>query len=224
MTSRNAVIICITLVIIVMLLNGHLMYGRVLMERQVNIAGNNVTRMKLIQVCSLRQGNYLEFYNLVWRKLLLIIGSIVPFALIVLGNAIVAISLIKSRRALRRVQHSSEGVVVDMTRQPSRNKSNYKMFFTICTVFLVTTVPYGVYLNVIDLGKTVDEHTLAKYQLSSVIMRCMYWSNYSLNFLLYCLTGSLFRNEFKRVIESAHTSLTSLTVRRSVQTQSSHTQ
>jgi hypothetical protein len=219
MTSRNAVIVSVTLLVIVMLLNGHLMYGRVIMEMQLNITNTNETSIQTVQACLLRPGKYLEFYNVIWKRLLVITGSVVPLILIVTGNAIVAISLLKSTRALRRVQHSDGRIVGDRIQHSSRNNSNYKMFLILCIVFLVTTVPYGVYLNLLDSSKLVDEHTLAKYQLSSVIMRCLYWSNYSLNFLLYCMTGSLFRKEFKRMLQTAHASFSSLTTRRTGQPQ-----
>ncbi|XP_060605529.1 cysteinyl leukotriene receptor 1-like [Ruditapes philippinarum] len=217
MTPRNAVIIAVVTLILVILLNAHLIYGSTMIERQINITENNVTRIQTTNHCSLRKGGYSEFYNAVWKKLLLILGSVVPLILIITGNAIVATSLIKSKRALRRVQIQNNAVNRN-DRQSPRNNANYRMFFILCSVYVVTTVPYGLYLNLLEFGKEVDEHTLAKYQLLNAITRCLIWSNFSFNFLLYFMTGSLFRREFKKILESVHKSITSVT-NRSVQPQ-----
>jgi hypothetical protein len=189
------------------LATSHLIYGNTIVEKQINVTENNTTRIQTIKVCSKRQGKYLEFYNGVWNKLLLVIGSVVPIILIITGNLIVAISLIKSRRALRRVQDSSGVVLGNSSGPPPTNYSNFKLFFILCSVFVMTTIPYGIYINIVKLNKEVDEHGLAKYQLASVLMRCFIWCNFSFNFFLYVMTGSLFRKEFRRIFGSAFRSL-----------------
>jgi flagellar biosynthesis protein FliQ len=212
-SSRKAGIVSSSIIIFFILFNGHLIYGSIIHETQLNTTENNFTSMKTVKTCFLRPGKYTDFFNDVWKKLLLIIGSVLPLISIVTGNAVIAISLIKSRRALRRVQHSDGIIVSQITRQSPSSFSNYKMFFILCSVYIGKTVPYGIYVNIFQFNKEVDEHTLAKYQLCAVLMRCLIWSNFSFNFVLYFMTGSLFRKEFKRISGTVYKSLSSIMIR-----------
>ena len=219
MTPRNAVIVSVAVSILVILLNWHFIYGNTVVERLVNVTEFNVTSIETVKACFYRRGKFLDFYRKIFNYLLIIIGSIVPILLIVTGNIIVATSLIKSRRALRRVQNGNGRNAGRMTQSTIKSKVNYKLFFILCGVYIMSTVPYAVYLTAFPFSKEVDNHTVAKYQLGAVVIRCLIWSNFSFNFFLYFLTGSLFRREIKRRFDAARKYLTSVRDRSRVQPQ-----
>ncbi|XP_045174499.2 uncharacterized protein LOC123535813 [Mercenaria mercenaria] len=214
MTSRNALIVSVTLLISVALHNGNLLYAYTFTEVNVNVTDRNETKMRHVKSCSLRD-EHTHFYNNTWSVMLFLTGSLLPIAFIVTGNAIVGICLIKRRRALQRIQAMERSNETNAY-QRSRNGFSKKMFFVLSGVFIVTTVPYGVYFVRLEYHQEVSGHTLAKYQLVSVLMKCLVWSNFSFNFFLYFMTGTLFKKEFKKMLESARKPVCSITGRSTV--------
>ncbi|XP_045210699.2 uncharacterized protein LOC123562115 [Mercenaria mercenaria] len=225
MTPRNALIASMTVVIVNALYTGHLLYGMTIIEINVNMTKVNMTEVNMIDVnmtevnmidvnmtevnetkfesieaCIQRPGEYMEFFNTAWSIMFTLTNSVVPICFIVTGNAIVGISVIKRRRALR--QHAGSNTS-NIANQMRRNGFSTKIFFVLCGVFILTTVPFGTYFILLRYNVHVNEHTFAQYQLINILMRSLVWCNFSFNFLLYFMTGSLFRNEFQKMLRGA---------------------
>ncbi|XP_053381928.1 uncharacterized protein LOC128549346 [Mercenaria mercenaria] len=214
MTPQNAVLASVAVVMFAAFLNGHLLYANVLTDININRTVINETKWKVVKSCVLRPGKYTDFYNATWGIILVITSSVVPISLIVTGNAIVGISLIKRKRALLGIAQTDRKSS-NLPHQQSRKVFSTKIFFILCAVFVVSTVPYGIYIILLEYNKEVDEHTFARYQLTNILVRSLLWCNFSFNFLLYFMAGSLFKKEFKTMIDSVRGFLQSLIGRRS---------
>ena len=202
LTARNAVFTSLGLMTFAASYNGHLLYGYTITKSENFSVTLNNTEVYCKVSCSVRQGNYAEFFDSTWSLMVTLSASIVPIILVVTGNAVVAVVLFKRQRALRRVRHREENLEVNeiINNRPSKQSINTKIFFILSGVYIFTTVPYGVFIIKVKQHQLVDEHTFSKYQLVNGIVRCILWSNFSFNFLLYFMTGSLFKSEFKKMI------------------------
>lgn len=212
MTQRNALYASVTLVIVTAIFNGHLIYANTLNESTVNITKGNQTEERHSKSCTLRLGQYTDFYKNIWSIMVLVVGTVLPVVLIVTGNCIVGISLIKNRRTVLQ----GDNTAVRARNPDTRKGFSIKMFFILCGVYIVTVLPFCVYFTTLNFNTQVDEHTLAKHQLIHIIIKCFLWSNFSFNFLLYFMTGSMFKKEFRNVITELHEVVSKFAVRGTV--------
>ena len=63
---------------------------------------------------------------------------------------------------------------------------------TICIVFILTTLPHGICLVLFSFSRYIGSVILSDNFLV-LLMKRMWVLNHCVNFLLYCLTGSFFR-------------------------------
>ena len=116
-----------------------------------------------------------------------------PFAIIVTGNAIIGIALLKRKQRIYPTGNKNQLNL-------AREKMAVKMLFAISILNLVFTTPYCIQLVVriyfkmklTDKGKAVD-------QLIHAICHMLLLCNFAFNFLLYFARGSLFREECKHI-------------------------
>jgi hypothetical protein len=203
LTPRNALFASLGLVMFSTTYNSHLAYGYIVAPTDKNTTIQNTTDIVCSLSCNVRPGMYTEFMNNTWSLLVNVTGIAPSMCLIITGNAIVGISLVKRKRNLRRVRHQDENIHnVSNTSLPAMKSFSTRIFFILSIVYIVTTVPYGALIMNLKQNKLVDEHTFSQYQLVNVIVRCILWCNFSFNFLLYFMTGSLFKAEFIKMIIS----------------------
>ena len=119
-----------------------------------------------------------------------VLYSILPFFVIAILN-ILMIRKLQVQKAFRLQTQGRNGV----QNSAINNKSLLIMMVFVCLVFMVTTVP-GAVLMIVNLSFCLwqDEdcrfgrgwHTHLRYMLEDI--------NHSVNFFLYCITGSVFRH------------------------------
>lgn len=203
LTPRNSLIVSLGIILLAASYNGHLLYGYTITKKE-NFTSLNNTEIYCMVSCSVRQDNYGAFYDTTWNLMVSLSVFIVPIFLVVTGNAIVGLSLFKRQRALRLVHHQDRTVEgnenINTQSRSTKYILNTKIFFILSGVYIFTTLPYGVFILKIKQHQLVDEHTFSKYQLMNSIVACFLSCNFSFNFLLYFMTGSLFKVEFKNMI------------------------
>ena len=119
-----------------------------------------------------------------------LVYSIIPFCFISALNIMIVRKIVLQRR---------------FTAQHQKNESSDKtnvifMLLAVCLIFIVTTLPKGI-CHILT--------SLSKYTRSAVIPTCndkvnltkkIWIANHCVNFLLYCLTGSVFRQTLFRLL------------------------
>ena len=155
-----------------------------------------------------------------WGDLLL--SCLLPSLFIILGNIIVVFKLVELARKRRSMQssrlqmngfHSTELMeqegLTNSTRLPVPKRKRKKkstraitlMLFTVCLVFLFTSLPINIYLiweEYISMSELSLEYALpldtARSVLIFTVLSLVYHVNNAVNFILYFISGPLFRN------------------------------
>jgi hypothetical protein len=82
-----------------------------------------------------------------------------------------------------------------------KRKSSTKLLLTISIFFLLTTLPYCIYAIVKGRVHQLDEDGVDTWRALTFFFNILLWSNFSFNFFLYFVSGSLFKQEWKILIE-----------------------
>ena len=153
-----------------------------------------------VRECTVRQSvsehlkDMLEHFR-VWSDLAL--SCLLPATLILFGNVIVICKLAQISRRKRRLQNQ-RGVAKDGTGRANKRKSSRitVMLITVGIVFLITSLP----INILLLGEDIwfserfsDPLVVARRELVYTILSLIYYFNNSFNFLLYFISGTMFR-------------------------------
>ena len=114
--------------------------------------------------------------------------SLVPFAIIISSNVAIVCRLLCSRYKRQRLQVNTQVKMTSMT----------AILITVSIVFLVTTAPLSIYLiQEWDLNHEASVYQKATLKLVKAILNMINYFNYTVNFLLYCVSGTHFRKELK---------------------------
>jgi hypothetical protein len=91
-----------------------------------------------------------------------------------------------------------------------RSKSPNRILFTLSIFFVATTFPYGVYFVLLGNVGDISERAIAKWQLFTVVVLICGWSNFTFNFFLYFVSGTLFKQEWNRLLRTTKNRLHNL--------------
>lgn len=174
------------------LLNAHILYG----HTASSLYGNQTTECFFSFVSK----DYEEFFDNVYGWVDTSFAALAPFGLLLAANCVliwkVKTSLTDRRQKLAIGQLSSRF----QTRE-----SNSSMTVTLISVsfsFFLLRLPLSVYFTYVKRfseGAKDDEYIAAANELALAVTCFLYFLNNSINFYLYCLTGSKYRLEFARI-------------------------
>ncbi|KAK6180130.1 hypothetical protein SNE40_012335 [Patella caerulea] len=148
-----------------------------------------------------------NFFNLVWPWLDATVYSFLPFIILVIFNSLI---IYDHHKAVIRRSSLQPNMVSGSNIQPFyRNYANRRLTIMLLMVsisFLITSSPKTILIiirpyafNVLDGGTGINFPLLATYTLTSSIANLLIYTNHSLNFLLYCMSGLRFRTELKHI-------------------------
>ncbi|XP_078657566.1 putative G-protein coupled receptor 139 [Branchiostoma floridae x Branchiostoma belcheri] len=127
-------------------------------------------------------------------------GRLIPTAAVGVINTVIVIRVLqtqKNRQNLSKCAKETE----------KRQNQITVVLFTVSTTFFLLTVPQSVSV-VYDLAshgglhgslQDIDEDTLFRKQVTNHTLGLMFKLNFSVNFILYCVTGRRFREAFLRI-------------------------
>ncbi|KAL4227266.1 hypothetical protein ACF0H5_012712 [Mactra antiquata] len=187
-TKFTAAVSLILIGVFVLSLNSHLLYGK-----------GNVVNADTIDKCDAINESYYQFFNKIWPWIDLCVYSLVPCTVIIVGNSLILVKIIKSRNKIRSRARSAGA---RRNRAPNRNTSSMTaVLFTLNIFFLISTTPisaynigYAYWVNINDLER------VARLDLWWAIVNMFMYSNNTFNFILYCFIGSKFRQEVIKMI------------------------
>ena len=194
-TRTKAVSVVISIAVVSLLINCHLLYGVDIVVRMEDDYGfgNGTARSH----CDVHNDGYLAFFDLVWSWVDLTLASLLPFALLLLGNCLILWKVTLSVRAARYLGSTNPN---DVSQRQRKTSSMTVTLVALSIIFFLTTSPICVF-NVIEHyvsnGVETDVRTDARLSLTWAVVNMLMYTNSAINFYLYCLSGAKFRQELK---------------------------
>ncbi|CAH1796257.1 unnamed protein product [Owenia fusiformis] len=141
-------------------------------------------RGDIFVACIIAEEKYKHFARYTWPWLDMCIASFIPFFIMFTSNVLIIIKV-------RKLSSTNESKMTFMT----------AMLLTVNFVFIICTSPIVLYLNFYETWNPgSDELTIAKRKLHFVICNLLMYTNNSINFLLYCLSGPTFRRDLRKLL------------------------
>ena len=198
-STKQATITSVVLLVLCLIFSSHYLFGRHLVLRKYY---DNETKLFREEYrCENSSPEFSLFYKDLWNLLILVVLNVILVLIIIIGNIHIIISLIIQKRQLfRRVNPTLQNASIPM----SRRKSSTKMLFVITGFFMVTTLPF----TMIEVFHSYDGNTDPRYKarieaLKSVLALLLY-SNFTFNFFLYFVSGTMFKQEWKKLLISCN--------------------
>lgn len=150
----------------------------------------------------------------IWPWVDAAIYSFVPFLIITLLNSFIIKHIVSARhvRNMLRQQSSLSHRNASLHPNQKQNEASKRITITLLAVsftFLITTLPMNlvlIYTSSVDTIDQDDDATFAKRQLIGSVAEMLMYVNHSVNFILYCMTGKKFRDQFKALACWCHKS------------------
>lgn len=168
----------------------------------VNDPNGNATITK--RQCAFISDDVTTFHKFVWPSIILVLLTIIPMLTIILGNLTIVIESVTKRK---RVNPLSNMEGINSTRKA---KSVTKTLVLVSTFFVVTTLPFTLGNVFLSRQTSNDPAHEAMRQLTYTILRHLLYCNFTFNFVIYFMSGSLFKQEFKSFINDTRMTLVSL--------------
>ena len=190
-TAKVARIVLIILPTMILLINCHLLYG----FGRLEVDMDNGTK---IIPCAPLTAEYETFFTDIWTWIDLCKFSLVPFAVLSVGNFCIIWSLfISGRRSKTQIAPTQAS-----SAPKGNNKTSTMSVLLVClnVVFIICTAPVCVYF--IGEPYWIPKDVPRSVQLQDpwwAFVNILMYTNSTINFILYCLSGSKFRGELKKM-------------------------
>ncbi|XP_062579747.1 FMRFamide receptor-like [Saccostrea cucullata] len=175
-----------SLIGILMLVNAHILYG-------IGDVTKKEDNRTVLRQCYYETNVYEKFYENVWPWIDLAKFNAIPFAIILIGNVCIITNVIKTHKKLN-VRVAPGGI----QQKSKRIHSMTTTLIVLNTTFLISTTPISIYLaNYNKWSENATNEEMARLVLLWAVTNLLMYSNNTINFLLYCVSGSNFRNEIR---------------------------
>ena len=128
--------------------------------------------------------SYYSFRSRIYPKLSLITYTVIPLVVIILGNTLLVRTV---RQSSKRSQSST-----------NKKRSVTRMLYAVSILYTVLTSPASIFLAVAP-----PTYQLAPaFRLQWTLLRLLFYLCHSVNFLLFCASGTFFRQELMAFLRS----------------------
>ena len=130
----------------------------------------------------------------------LVVSSFLPSSLLLVGNVLLATTVTRSARLARRLTAAPTG---SDRRSDVREKAASSLTVTLMSVsvtYLCLTLPVSIFIVLQPYVAWGDSRRHAWSELVWALVNLMWYCNSTVNFYLYCLTGTRFRAQCKRLL------------------------
>ena len=80
------------------------------------------------------------------------------------------------------------------------------MLFFVSSMFICTTLPFTTGNVLLSLQTTHSAADRARQELAYTVLRMLLYCNFTFNFVLYCISGSVFRQECAKLLKESRQS------------------
>ncbi|KAL8590285.1 hypothetical protein ACOMHN_006401 [Nucella lapillus] len=148
--------------------------------------------------CSPVDDANLQFFDSIVQPWIdLVVSSFLPSLLLLLGNSALTLTLYGSMRQAR--QMTSQGDTTTTTRKKATSSLTVTLI-SVSVTYLCLTLPVCVFSIVYEYLDDSDIYFVAWMELVWMVCNLLWYCNSAINFYLYCLTGSKFRAQSKRLL------------------------
>ena len=181
-TSRSALWSALFLVIILIVLNMHLLFG-------IGVGFSETDPCHAVCGPLSHSANYVFFYQHVSPVIDLSMSLIIPFCLLFIANILIIVNV---RRVKRRIVRTRR------RKRASRNARLSIVLLADLMTFLIVSLPVLLVECIYRFTRTMPPNQqLDKYvSIAWLIASKIFYLNYSLSFYFYVLTSSYFRHHF----------------------------
>jgi hypothetical protein len=131
-----------------------------------------------------RHPTYYSFRSRIYPKLTLVAYTILPLAIIIIGNALV----VRTVRQASKRSHSTT----------TKKRSVTRMLYAVSILYTVLTSPASIFLAIAPTS-----YQLAPaFRLQWTLLRLLFYLCHSVNFILFCASGTFFRQELIAFLNS----------------------
>ena len=188
-TVGKSKVIVVSMVLFMAAMHAHLLYGFDLQTYESEIR------------CS-TAGEYRYFFVTIWSWVDLLIFSLLPWLCLVVSNTLLVLKLNVSVREAEVSLGSGQADRIDDRKKKA--KSITVTLIAVSTAFLVLTFPMSLvqilsFVNWMNGIFHILSSSRAIYYLNQISFP-LWYTNSSINFYVYCLTGTKFRKEVKRML------------------------
>ena len=202
-TPKRVCCALLILAVIIAIGNLHLIYGYNTITETVDIGGvENKTTTTESRQCVYISSEYKKFYSTTWNFIVFLLYNVLPLCIIATGNITIAVILRKQKNMVRpSIQNS-----VNNNEQNSRSNTATRTLFVLSVFYMLTVTPYCI-LRIVQgsIESTLNEQQFATMQLVYALIFVLGYLNFSLNFFMYSNGASLFRNEYKALVNGIKT-------------------
>ena len=192
-TKKQSFLTAMALTIFLFILNSHMF---IFFKRSEIMRFSKETNTTVLvgYTCSFISNDYRQFHMMARSIIIMILFSIVPIICLIISSVI----LLRAIAVRHKKKQERTAAVNNMEQRGST--SVMKMLIAICVFFVTMYVPAIVYQMVSPyiFDKTSRADT-AKQMAFTSVLSCLYYSNNCFNFLLYCVSGKLFRIELRGI-------------------------
>ncbi|KAK7090247.1 hypothetical protein V1264_010069 [Littorina saxatilis] len=194
-TARKAKVTVCVIVLASLALNSHMVYGRELQA----LPGED-------QQCGYVSEEYRHVFEDVWPFVDLVLASFLPFVLLIGANAVLV------NRVRRSVEEAKQSLATGSSRQQLQTREQKASSMTVTLIcvslaFLLLTSPVALFYVAKRTagisrqpGATDDVREMADNVFAEALGNILFLSNNAINFYIYILTGSRYREALKGML------------------------
>ena len=187
-TRRLALIVGVILSLLTFAIHSHFIFLMELKTVHYSENGTNITQTAFFK-CSYKSAGYKTFVRRIWPIYVILAYNIIPAIWLITCNIVLVRHLTGRNRARQ------ERRKLKKTQSQKDLRSITKMLVAISVFFIVAITPVCTYLVILSYLVDSSPSSVAKKALAEAIVKLILYSNNAVNFILYCLTGSVFRKE-----------------------------
>jgi len=129
---------------------------------------------------------YYKFRSQMYPKLTLVAYTIIPLTIIILGNALLVRTV---RQASKRSRSTTQ-----------KKRSVTRMLYAVSILYTVLTSPASVFLAIAPTSYQLKPG----FRVQWTLLRLLFYLCHSVNFLLFCASGTFFRQELTAFLNSIY--------------------
>jgi len=137
--------------------------------------------------CTVDKIHYKKYYlfrSRIYPKLTLVAYTFLPLIIIIIGNALVV-------RTVRQASNRSRSTT-------NKKRSVTRMLYAVSILYTVLTTPASIFLAVAP----INYQLAPAFRLQWTLLRLLFYLCHSVNFLLFCASGTFFRQELLAFLDS----------------------
>ncbi|CAG5131821.1 unnamed protein product, partial [Candidula unifasciata] len=192
-TQKSSIIAVVCIAVVMLAHNSHFLYG----YGDVIITYENTS---ILVRCIFVSDNYSDFFYNIHIWISLCVNCFIPLVIFIVCNSFIATKVLLRSRKMHKIaedktaKYASRESLAVTGRQESNSRLTI-MLFTVTIVFLITTAPIRVLFILLPSLQFQTSKDYAVLYLTHKVTVILMYTNNSVNFILYCVTGSKFRNE-----------------------------